>query len=125
MAQTLRSGEGFARGDAWVAGPLFAWRHEMDLCIPADEPAWMRATMGTVAGTMRITSWAYSQERNRISDRSVAGGRRYEVAESNQGWESTTGAFGAGNEKTVRESLLRQLAFLQAGRTNAARQSRR
>jgi hypothetical protein len=38
----------------------------------------------------------------------------YEVLESNQGRESTPAPFAPGIEQAVRESLLRQLAFIRA-----------
>ena len=109
------SGEGFARGDAWSLG-LIRLAEKQWIVHSGGEPCieW-RAKMSQWLAPRRIVTWGYSQEAKAylpVESMLPEGG--YEVLESNQGRESTPAPFAAGIERAVRESLRRQLAFIEA-----------
>ena len=68
-----------------------------------------------MAPPLNIVPWGYSQEaKSYLPTESMLAEGGYEVLESNQGRESTPAPFAPGIEQAVRESLLRQLAFIRA-----------
>ena len=110
------AGEGFARGDAWSLGLIRLADHQWTVHSGGEPCVEWRAKMAQWLAPLRITPWGYSQEaKSYLPTEALLAEGGYEVAESNQGRESTPAPFAPGIEKTVRESLLRQLAFLQAG----------
>ena len=109
------AGEGFARGDAWSLG-LIRLAEDQWIVHSGGEPCieW-RAKMSQWLAPCRIVTWGYSQEaKSYLPTESMLAEGGYEVLESNQGRESTPAPFAPGIERAVRESLLRQLAFIQA-----------
>jgi hypothetical protein len=60
-------------------------------------------------------TWGYSQEaRAYLPTEAMLPEGGYEVLESNQGRESSPAPFAPGIERAVRESLRRQVAFIEA-----------
>ena len=113
--QRYDSGEGFARGDAWPLG-LIRLADEQWIVYSCGEPCieW-RAKMSEWLAPRRIATWGYSQEaRTYLPTEAMLSEGGYEVLASNRGRASTPAAFAPGIERAVRESLLRQLAFIQA-----------
>jgi hypothetical protein len=108
-------GEGFARGDAWSLG-LIRLAGNQWIVHSAGEPVveW-RGKMSQWLSPLNIVTWGYSQEaRSYLPTEAMLPEGGYEVLESNQGRESTPAPFAPGIERAVRESLQRQLAFIQA-----------
>ena len=109
------SGEGFARGDAWSLG-LIRLAENQWIVHSGGEPciAW-HAKISQWLTPRNIVTWAYSQEaKSYLPTESMLPEGGYEVLESNQVRESTPAPFAPGIERAVHESLLRQLAFIQA-----------
>jgi neutral ceramidase len=112
------SGEGFARGDAWPLGLIRLAENQWTVYCGGEPCIEWRAKMSEWLTPRKIVTWGYSQEaRAYLPTESMLPEGGYEVLESNQGRESTPAPFTPGIERAVRESLLRQLAFIQA-RTN-------
>lgn len=109
------SGEGFARGDAWTLG-LIRLADDQWVVYSCGEPCveW-RARISEWLAPLNIVTWGYSQEaRSYLPTESLLPEGGYEVLDSNFGRASTPAPFAPGIEKAVRESLLRQLAFIRA-----------
>ena len=74
-----------------------------------------RAKISQWLAPRRIVAWGYSQEaRAYLPTETMLPEGGYEVLESNLNRESTPAPFAPGIERAVRESLLRQLAFIAA-----------
>jgi len=111
------TGEGFARGDAWSLG-LIRLAPDQWVVHSGGEPCieW-RAKISQWLSPLNIVTWGYSQEAKAyLPTEAMLAEGGYEVLESNQVRENTPAPFAPGIERAVRESLLRQLAFIQAGR---------
>ena len=109
------SGEGFACGDAWPLG-LVRLAGSQWIVHSAGEPCieW-RGKLSQWLSPLNVVTWGYSQEaRAYLPTEAMLAEGGYEVLESNQSRESTSAPFAPGIEQAVRESLLRQLAFIQA-----------
>ena len=109
------SGQGFARGDAWPLG-LIRLAENQWIVYSGGEPCieW-RAKISQWLAPRRIVAWGYSQEaRAYLPTETMLPEGGYEVLESNLNRESTPAPFAPGIERAVRESLLRQLAFIAA-----------
>ncbi len=112
------TGEGFARGDAWSLG-LIRLAGNQWIVHSGGEPCieW-RAKISQWLAPLNIVTWGYCQEANAyLPTEAMLPEGGYEVLDSNRGRTSTPAPFAPGIEQAVRESLLRQLAFIQA-RTN-------
>jgi neutral ceramidase len=110
------AGEGFARGDAWSLG-LIRLAEDQWIVHCGGEPCieW-RAKMAAWLAPRKIATWGYCEEANTyLPTEALLGEGGYEVLESNQNRASSPAQFAPGIERAVRESLLRQLAFIQAG----------
>ena len=109
------SGEGFARGDAWSLG-LIRLADNQWIVHSGGEPCieW-RAKITEWLAPRKIVPWGYCQEANTyLPTESLLPEGGYEVLDSNLGRESSPAPFAPGIERAVRESLLRQLAFIRA-----------
>ena len=109
------AGEGFARGDAWSLG-LIRLAGNQWIVHSGGEPCieW-RAKISQWLSPLNIVAWGYSQEaKSYLPTESMLTEGGYEVLESNLNRESTPAPFAPGIEQAVRESLLRQLAFIRA-----------
>lgn len=109
------AGEGFARGDAWPLG-LIRLAGNQWVVYSGGEPCieW-RAKIARWLAPRNIVAWGYSQEAiSYLPTESLLAEGGYEVLDSNQGLVTTPAPFAPGIEQAVRESLRRQLAFIQA-----------
>ncbi|HOC56100.1 MAG TPA: hypothetical protein PKI20_10800 [Verrucomicrobiota bacterium] len=110
------SGEGFARGDAWPLGLIRLSENQWIVHCGGEPCTEWRAKMARWLAPLNIVTWGYSQEaRSYLPTEAMLPEGGYEVLDSNQGRESTPAPFAPGIERAVRESLLRQLAFIRAG----------
>jgi hypothetical protein len=115
------SGEGFARGDAWSLG-LIRLADNQWVVYSAGEPCveW-REKIAKWLAPLELVTWGYSEAKSYLPTESMLPEGGYEVIESNQARASTPAPYAPGIERAVRESLLRQLAFLRADPESAAK----
>jgi neutral ceramidase len=109
------SGQGFARGDAWSLG-LIRLASNQWIVYSAGEPCieWQSKISNWLA-PLDVTPWGYSQEaKSYLPTESMLSEGGYEVLDSNENRNSTPAPFAVGIEAALRESLLRQLAFIRA-----------
>jgi len=112
------SGEGFAKGDAWSLG-LIRLADNQWIVHSGGEPCveW-RPKISQWLAPLKIVTFGYSQEgRAYLPTEALLPEGGYEVFESNQARANTPAPFAPGIEAAVKESLLRQLAFIKAGNT--------
>jgi len=112
------SGEGFAKGDAWSLG-LIRLADNQWIVHSGGEPCveW-RPKISQWLAPLKIVTFGYSQEgRAYLPTEALLPEGGYEVLESNQARANTPAPFAPGIEAAVKESLLRQLAFIKAGNT--------
>jgi hypothetical protein len=112
--QHYDSGEGFARGDVWSLG-LVRLANKQWIVHSGGEPCveW-RAKISKWLSPLKIVTWGYSQEaKSYLPTESMLPEGGYEVLVSNEARASTPAPYAPGIEAAVRESLLRQLAFIR------------
>jgi len=110
------SGEGFALGDAWSLG-LIRLADNQWIVHSGGEPCveW-RGKMSEWLSPLKIVTFGYSQEaKSYLPTESMLLEGGYEVLVSNQARASTPAPYAPGIEAAIKESLLRQLAFMQVG----------
>jgi hypothetical protein len=106
---------GFARGDVWSLG-LIRLAPDQWIVYSGGEPCieW-RAKIATWLPGINFVPWGYSQEaRSYLPTEELLPQGGYEVLESNEARASTPAPFTIGIESAVRQSLLRQMAFINA-----------
>jgi hypothetical protein len=109
------SGEGFSRGDAWPVG-LIRLAENQWIVVCGGEPCieW-RPKITQWLAPRKIVPWGYSQEAiTYVPTEPMLPEGGYEVLDSNLARKSSPAPFAPGIEPAVRDSLLRQLAFIQA-----------
>jgi len=109
------AGEGFARGDAWSLG-LIRLADNQWIVHSGGEPCveW-RGKISEWLAPLKIVTWGYCQDwRAYLPTEAMLPEGGYEVLESNQARANTPAPFAPGIEAAVRESILRQLAFIRA-----------
>jgi len=113
--QRYDSGEGFAKGDAWSLG-LIRLADNQWVVHSGGEPCieW-RPKISEWLAALKIVTWGYCQEgRAYLPTEAMLPEGGYEVLDSNQARANTPAPFAPGIEAAVRESLLKQLAFIKA-----------
>ena len=109
------TGEGFAHGDAWSLGLIRLAGNQWIVHSGGEPCVEWRKKMTQWLSPLNVVTWGYSQEaKSYLPTESMLPEGGYEVLESNQGRESTPAPFAPGIEQAMRESLLRQLAFIRA-----------
>jgi neutral ceramidase len=109
------SGEGFARGDAWSLGLIRLAENQWIVHSGGEPCAEWRAKISGWLSPLKIVTWGYSQEaKSYLPTESMLPEGGYEVLVSNQARASTPAPYAPGIEAAIRESLLRQLAFIRA-----------
>ena len=109
------AGEGFAKGDAWPLG-LVRLADNHWICYLAGEPCveWGPKVREWLGGR-NVVVWGYSQEgRAYLPTESLLPEGGYEVEDSNRARGHSPARFAPGIERAVRQSLRRQLAFIEA-----------
>lgn len=109
------SGYGFAKGDAWPVG-LIRLAENQWVCYFAGEPCveW-RAKISQWLPGKKFVPWGYCQEGlSYLPTEEMLPEGGYEVADSNRTRISTPAQHAPGINEAVRESLLRQLSFINA-----------
>ena len=109
------AGEGVAKGDAWPIG-LVRLADDEWICWFAGEPcAEWAATVITWLGRRNCVVWGYSQEALAyLPTEAMFHEGGYEVDESNLNRAHSPARLAPGIENAIRDSLQRQLAFIEA-----------
>jgi hypothetical protein len=111
------SGEGFARGDAWSLGLIRLADNQWIVHSGGEPCAEWRAKIADWLSPLKIVTFGYSQEaKSYLPTESMLPEGGYEVLVSNQARASTPALYARGIEAAIRESLLRQLAFIRANK---------
>jgi neutral ceramidase len=113
--QRYEAGEGFAKGDAWSVS-LIRLADNQWIVHSGGEPCieW-RAKISQWLKPLKIVTWGYTQEaKSYLPTEAMLPEGGYEVLESNRARASTPAPYAPGIEAAIRESLLRQLAFIRA-----------
>jgi hypothetical protein len=109
------AGEGFARGDAWSLGLIRLADNQWIVHSGGEPCAEWRAKISAWLSPLKIVTWGYSQEaKSYLPTESMLPEGGYEVLVSNQARASTPAPYAPGIEAAIKESLLRQLAFIRA-----------
>ncbi len=109
------SGEGFAKGDPWPVGLVRLAADEW-ICCFAGEPCveWAPKVKAWLGGR-NVFVWGYSQQGlTYLPTEALLPEGGYEVDECNHTRAQSPARFAPGIEAAVRQSLLRQLAFIEA-----------
>lgn len=108
------TGEGFAKGDPWALG-LTRISDDMWIVHSSGEPcAEWRAKIDSWLAPLKLVTFGYSESNSYLPTESMLPEGGYEVLDSNQARASTPAPFAPGIEAAVRDSLVRQLAFIKA-----------
>lgn len=109
------SGEGFAHGDAWSLGLIRLADNQWIVHSGGEPCAEWRGKISEWLSPLKIVTFGYSQEaKSYLPTESMLPEGGYEVLVSNEARASTPAPYAPGIEAAVRESLLRQLAFIRA-----------
>lgn len=109
------SGEGFARGDTCPVGLIRLAKNQW-VCYTAGEPCveWGPKMTAWLA-PRHLVIWGYCQESlSYIPTEEMLPEGGYEVDDSNHARASTPARYGPGLNEAIRQSLLRQAAFIDA-----------
>jgi neutral ceramidase len=108
------AGEGFAKGDAWALG-LLRLGSDQWIAYSGGEPcAEWRPKLKDWLGGLNIVTFGYVEAKSYLPTESMLSEGGYEVLESNQARSSTPAPFATGIEANIRDSFVRQLAFIRA-----------
>lgn len=109
------AGEGFARGDAWSLGLIRLANNQWIVHSGGEPCAEWRAKISKWLSPLKIVTFGYSQEaKSYLPTESMLPEGGYEVLVSNEARASTPAPYAPGIEAAIKESLLRQLAFIRA-----------
>jgi hypothetical protein len=109
------SGEGFAQGDAWSLGLIRLAENQWIVHSGGEPCVEWREKISKWLSPLKIVTWGYSQEaKSYLPTESMLPEGGYEVLVSNQARASTPAPYAPGIEAAIRESLLRQFAFIEA-----------
>jgi hypothetical protein len=107
------SDEGFARGDTWSLGLIRLAENQWIVHSGGEPCVEWRAKISEWLSPLKIVTFGYSQEaKSYLPTESMLPEGGYEVLVSNQARASTPAPYAPGIEAAIRESLLRQLAFI-------------
>ena len=109
-------GFGFARGDAWSLGLVRLAQNQWIVHSGGEPCIEWRGKISDWLSPLNVVTFGYTQEAKAyLPTESLLPEGGYEVLESNQARANSPAPFAPGIETIVRQSLLRQLRFLQAG----------
>jgi hypothetical protein len=114
------TGEGFAKGDAWSLGLIRLAENQWIVHSGGEPCVEWRGKISEWLSPLRIVTFGYSQEgRAYLPIEAMLPEGGYEVLDSNQARANTPAPFAPGIEAAVKESLLRQWAFIRAGKAES------
>jgi neutral ceramidase len=108
------SGEGFAKGDAWTIGLIRLADNQWIVHSSGEPVVEWRDKMAKWLAPLNIVTFGYSQEaKSYLPTEALLPEGGYEVLESNNARANTPAPFAPGIEAAIKESLLRQVAFIK------------
>ncbi|MBA4148227.1 MAG: hypothetical protein H0X66_08925 [Verrucomicrobia bacterium] len=109
------SGEGFAKGEAWPVGLVRLDQNHFIAYLAGEPVVEWRGKITDWLAPRKIVTFGYSQEASTYlpTEELLAEGG-YEVLESNRARMSSPAPFASGIHESMRQSFLRQLAFIEA-----------
>ena len=108
------AGEGFARGDTWSLGLVRLARNEWIVHSGGEPVVEWRGKISEWLAPRNLATFGYAEAKSYLPTEALLPEGGYEVLESNEARAATPAPFAPGIEKAIRESLLRQLAFIEA-----------
>jgi hypothetical protein len=109
------AGEGFARGDVWSLGLIRLAENHWIVHSGGEPCAEWGAKISEWLSPLKIVTFGYSQEaKSYLPTESMLPEGGYEVLVSNEARASTPAPYAPGIEAAIKESVLRQLAFIRA-----------
>ena len=109
------TGEGFAKGDAWALGLIRLADNQWIVHSSGEPVVEWRNKMAKWLAPLNIVTFGYTQEaKSYLPTEALLPEGGYEVLDSNIARANTPAPFAPGIEAAVKESLLRQLAFIKA-----------
>jgi len=109
------TGEGFARGDAWSLGLIRLAKNQWIVHSGGEPVVEWRKKMERWLAPLKIVTFGYTQEaKSYLPTEALLPEGGYEVLDSNIARANTPAPYAPGIEAAIKESLLRQLAFIKA-----------
>ena len=108
-------GEGFAQGDAWSLGLVRLADNQWIVHSGGEPVVEWRAKISEWLAPRRIVTFGYAEAKSYLPTEALLVEGGYEVLDSNEARAATPAPFARGIERAIRESLLRQLKFIEAG----------
>jgi neutral ceramidase len=110
------TGEGFAKGDPRPVGVIRLASNQWIVYLGGEPVVEWRDKITKWLGSRKVVAIGYAPEANTyLPTESLLPEGGYEVLECNRTRVSSPAAFAPGMEEVIRQSLLRQLAFIEAG----------
>ncbi len=108
------AGEGFAKGDAWSLGLVRLADNQWIVHSGGEPVVEWRAKISEWLAPRNLVTFGYAEAKSYLPTEALLPEGGYEVLDSNEARAATPAPFAPGIEKAIRESLLRQLAFIEA-----------
>jgi len=109
----FNTGEGFAKGDAWSLGLVRLAANQWIVHSSGEPVVEWRAKISEWLAPRNLVTFGYAEAKSYLPTEALLPEGGYEVLDSNEARAATPAPFVPGIEKAIRESLLRQLAFIE------------
>jgi hypothetical protein len=107
------TGKGFAKGDAWSLGLVRLADNQWIVHSSGEPVVEWRAKISEWLAPRNLVTFGYAEAKSYLPTEALLPEGGYEVLDSNEARAATPAPFAPGIEKAIRESLLRQLAFIE------------
>jgi hypothetical protein len=108
------TGEGFAKGDAWSLGLVRLADNQWVVHSGGEPVIEWRVKISEWLRPRNIVTFGYTEAKSYLPTEVLLPEGGYEVLDSNEARAATPAPFAPGIEKAIRESLLRQVKFIEA-----------
>ncbi len=108
------AGEGFARGDAWSLGLVRLADNQWIVHSGGEPVVEWRGKISEWLAPRNIVTFDYAEAKSYLPTETLLPEGGYEVLDSNEARAATPAPFAPGIEKAIRESLLRQVRWIEA-----------
>jgi len=108
------TGEGFAQGDPWSLGLVRLADNQWIVHSGGEPVVEWRGKMTEWLAPRHLVTFGYAEAKSYLPTEGLLPEGGYEVLDSNEARAATPAPFASGIEKAIRESLLRQVKFIEA-----------